>query len=507
MRIHNELPDKETLTSEKRLAKNTLWNIAGRTLSLIVSVVAIPFLIRGLGVERFGVLTLIWVVVGYCSLFDLGLGRALTMLVAEKLGSKRIEEIPVVVWTALTLMTIFAVFAALVVIILSPWLINTFLKIPQQLRQETLASFRWLAFSIPLVITTTALRGFIEAWQRFDLINLIRLPMSMITILGPLAVVPFSASLVPITIVLLVGRALAWIIHCFICLKLFPLLRSRISLDRELARQLFSFGGWMTISNLIAPLMIYLDRFIIGGLVSLASVAYYVTPYEIATKVFIIPMAMVTVLFPAFSATILLDNGKASRLFLRSINCNLFALFPIIFLLIVFSEDILRIWVGREFATNSATVLQLLGLGVFINSFSTFSFALVQGGGRPDLTAKLCLAELPFYLICVWYLTKHWGIQGSAAAWLLRATADMLILLLMSRWFVPIKAEDMRRILVSMGIAMVTFTLSMVMHDMLFKVILTFVVLPFFALSSWFFMLTQEDRLFFLRRKRINADA
>src|SRR5260370_40800032 len=75
------------LTSGRLLARNTVWNLLGSGAPMIVAVVCIPILIRGLGKERFGVLTLAWALIGYASLFDLGLGRALTQLVARKLGA------------------------------------------------------------------------------------------------------------------------------------------------------------------------------------------------------------------------------------------------------------------------------------------------------------------------------------------------------------------------------------------------------------------------------------
>ena len=75
------------LTSGRLLARNTLWNLAGQILPMVVGIITIPVIIRVMGVDRFGVLSLAWVVVGYFSLFDLGIGRALTKLVAEKLGT------------------------------------------------------------------------------------------------------------------------------------------------------------------------------------------------------------------------------------------------------------------------------------------------------------------------------------------------------------------------------------------------------------------------------------
>ena len=61
---------------------------------MLLAIVAIPMVIEGMGLARFGVLTIAWMVVGYFSLVDFGLGRALTKLVAEKLGSGQGNEIP-----------------------------------------------------------------------------------------------------------------------------------------------------------------------------------------------------------------------------------------------------------------------------------------------------------------------------------------------------------------------------------------------------------------------------
>ena len=52
------------------------------------------------------------------------------------------------------------------------------------------------------------------------------------------------------------------------------------------------------------------------------------------------------------------------------------------------------------------------------------AFAVVQGAGRPDLTAKFHLVELPIYLIALTVLVRHYGIEGAAIAWTLRVALD-----------------------------------------------------------------------------------
>lgn len=184
----NEPLAPHKLTSGKLLAKNTLWNLVGQGVPVIAAVFAIPLLIKGLGIERFGVLTLAWMVIGYFSLFDFGIGRALTKVVAEKLGGGQAEDIPAIAWTALSLMLLLGVVGAIVVALLSPWLVHSVLKIPVELQQETLNTFYLLALSIPIVISTAGLRGILEAYQRFGLVNAIRVPMGLFMFIGPLMV-------------------------------------------------------------------------------------------------------------------------------------------------------------------------------------------------------------------------------------------------------------------------------------------------------------------------------
>ena len=52
---------------------------------------------KGIGVEAFGILTLIWSLIGYFSLFDFWLGRALTQRVAASLASEDIRAVPHIV--------------------------------------------------------------------------------------------------------------------------------------------------------------------------------------------------------------------------------------------------------------------------------------------------------------------------------------------------------------------------------------------------------------------------
>jgi O-antigen/teichoic acid export membrane protein len=485
---------KLKLTSGRLLARNTIWNLLGSGAPLLFAVISIPILVRELGKDRFGVLALGWAVIGYAGLFDIGLGRALTQLVAKKLGAGEQDEIPRLVWTSLLLMFALGVMGAIVSVSISPWLVDRILKVPAELRAETVHAFYLLALSIPIVILTAGLRGLLEAHQRFDLITYLRIPTGIFTFAGPLLVLPFSHRLEPVVAVLAAGRLLGCAAHFWSCLKVAPELCQKISWHGPSARPLLRFGGWMTVTNLVGPMMISMDRFLIGAMLSVVAVTYYATPFEVVTKLLLLPAAVVGVMFPAFSASFARDQSRAALLYGRSIKYVFLALFPVVLLLIALAQSGLNLWLGADFSQHSTRVVQWLALGVLGNGLALVPFAFVQGVGRPDLTAKLHLAELPPYLIILFLLIRSYGIEGAAIAWSVRTIADAVGLFVIAKRFLPANEPlswNTKRLL---AIALGTLLLAALPSALILKAAFLLVAIVAFVVVTWFKILTPEER-------------
>ena len=477
--------DVSKLTSGSLLARNTVWNLAGQAAPMAVALFAVPMLIRHIGTDRFGVLTIAWMVVGYFSLFDLGLGRAMTNLVAQSLGGNRLDELPAIVWTANGVMAIMGIAGGIVLAAVSPVLTHSLLKIPPALQGETLHSLFLLSISVPMVISTAGFRGILEAQQKFGLLNVVKIPMGVATFLAPVAVLPFTNSLTALIGALVVARALFLAVCIGLALRELPALRHRFAFSRALLRPLFVFGGWMTVSNVVSPLMMYVDRFLIGSLLTIAAVAYYATPYEVATKLLIVPGALVGVMFPAFSAALAADRPRAGMLYRRSARYVALFLFPASFVLIVFGRDILQLWLGSEFAQHSTRVLQILSLGVLANGLALIPFALIQGTGRADITGKLHLMELPFYLAAVWYLTVHYGIVGTAVAWLARVVADCVLLFVLADNVMRTRSRILWPVCACIGVGAAVLALVPFLGGLLLRLPFALGVGVCFALVAW----------------------
>ncbi|MBT8146889.1 MAG: flippase [Gammaproteobacteria bacterium] len=416
----------------RRITRNIAWNFVGTSMPLVLALVTIPQLIAVLGTARFGVLTLVWMVVGYFSVFDMGLGRSLTKLVAERIDSDKQNEIPFLVWAALGMMIALGILGTIIVALLSPWFVTSVLNIPSELTTETAAAFLFLSLSIPIVISSNALRGILEAYQEFGLVNIVRIPLGAITFLGPLAVSFYTNSLAVIAVVLVLARLASWTTYLLLCLVKYPLIRQFGSYRRDLFVSLLSFGGWMTVSNLVGPLLLYLGRFFIAAMISAEAVAYFVTPYEVVSKLLIIPAVLVSVLFPEISRLGRDNSPRIRQLYqtsMRGLGLVMAVLCVLVFLL---AETGLTLWIDAGFAVNSYRVAQILAVGVFINAFGHVAQVVLQGSGRPDITAKVHIAELIAYIPYLSYLISTYGIEGAAYAWSIRVLISTCVLMLLA---------------------------------------------------------------------------
>lgn len=413
----------------------TLWNIVGQALPLAVGIFTIPVLVRTLGEDRFGFLTLAWAIVGYFSIFDLGLGRALTQLIASRLRTDAEPEIRSVVALGSRMLLVLAVVGGVTFALITPWLASTALSTPPDLIQEATVSLYLLALGVPIVVVSSGSGGIISAFRRLDILNMWRIPLGIGNYIGPLIIVQFHNGLVAVVASVLVLRVVQWIGLEYSARRLLRSLGPQRPVDRRTVMgELLGYGGWITVSNFVGPIMVYFDRFLIGGQVSLAAVAYYTTPYMVVTKLWVLSGSLAGAAYPKFAESA--PTTVHSKLLMDGSRWVLLVLVPPTLFFIAFAEELLTLWLGAEFAANSAVVTQLLAVGTLANAIAQMPFAFVQGRAKPKWTALMHVVELPVYLAGLWFGLKWFGLTGAALAWAIRNVLDCLILFGMASFLI-----------------------------------------------------------------------
>jgi O-antigen/teichoic acid export membrane protein len=487
-----------TTFSDRTLLSNTFYNSLGKVLPLAVGVITIPLLIHKMGTERFGTLNLFWVFIGYFGIFELGLGRATTKFTADYMARNQQDDLPHLIWTSICLLFLLGLVASTVALFLVPFITQRVLNISPPLMVETQKAFSVACLSLPFVFSTSGIQGVLEAQQRFALINTIRVPASIANFLAPLPIFLFTASLYPIVTMTVFLRVLVWMALLYYCLKSLPgLSRPRFpTLGRT--RQLLSFGGWLTVTNLVGPIMSYFDRFFIGAFLTMEAVAYYATPFDLVNRLGIIPGSLMPVLFPAFSTYSADRRDELASLHNRAVKYLFLILAPLAACLLVLAHPFLSLWLGAEFAAVSSPILQLLALGVLVNSLAFVPYSALQAIGRPDLTAKLHFLELPFYLASIWLLIKTLGLVGVALAWVLRVVIDAGLLFWLAHRILPLKRLEFHNLkpglIICAVVACAGLCGALAASNLIQRIILLSAILASFAIMAWGYILDDKEK-------------
>lgn len=406
------------------LRRNVSLNLVGYGLPLVAALVAVPVLLGELGPDRFGVVALAWTLVAVVGVFDLGFGRAMTQALAARIGRRDVDQNGALIGTAAAITTIFGAVLAGSLVLVAPVIVFRVLEVPEWLRGEALDALRVLAFAVPAVLLGNCLRGVVEARQRFGALAALRACVGVALLLGPVVALHVSPTLVPVMWTFVAARWLALVAIVVLARRADT---SKWNFDVQEAVSLARFGGWMTVSTVMASLMLYADRFAVGSLVSLAAVAYYVAPFEVINRLSVVPVAIMGVLFPAFSQLAASRSSELVKVYRRTLWTIGSLLTPPVLVIVVFSRPLLSLWLGPEVAGESAAVASILAVGILVHSLAQPSFQLLQAAGRPAVPALFQLIEAPIYVVYLVALTLCCGIAGTATAWLVRVTISLVV--------------------------------------------------------------------------------
>jgi O-antigen/teichoic acid export membrane protein len=483
------------LLARSSIARSSLWNLAGLGVPLAAAVIAVPFIIRGLGIERFGILALAWAIMGAAAMLDLGVGRALTQLVAKRRAALETAELDSLVVTATAFLAALAIAGAALLAAAAAWLANDVFRVDPMFTGEARDAIALLAAGLPFVLCGAALQGVLEGHLRFDLSNLVRIPLSALNYLVPLAILPLTADLVWIVAGIVCARILGFLVYAALVRHVMDARGRRASIRPLLLRPVLALGGWMAASTVVAALIVYLDRFAIGALLTMTALAFYVTPFEIVSRLSIIPGAVGGALLPAFASVTRAAPEQMANYFTRGVRYVVLPVFPAAMLVVLFAHEGLTLWIGEEFAAGSARIAQILAVGLFVNSLAMIPLIFLYGVGRADMVAKLHFLELPAYAIVLWQLVPLWGADGAALAWTLRALIDAVMLFGISRRLYPTQDFRYARIAIAMLTGVGALAFGCFIASTAGRFAYGVLTLGIFAAYGWMRLLTVQERL------------
>ncbi len=411
------------------VGRNSLYNLAGSIVPLILALVTVPLYIKLVGVERYGALAIAWLILGYFGFFDMGLGRATAQRIAT-LTDASDQERSNVFWTAMVVNLGMGVAGGLLLYAAGHYFFANYFEVSDALRAELIGSLPILAAAVPVATATGVASGALQGREMFLQVNMNTVAGTTLFQLFPLAVAwQVGPTLATLIMAAVVARIIGFLLFA-LSVKRRVLKDAKMLFDKAQAKALFSFGGWVTITSIVSPLLVVVDRFVIGATISAVAVAIFTISFEIVQRVSLLPRSISMALFPRMAA---MDKEASHKLLERMMRIMTLVVTPPVLFGIFAMRPFLELWVGEDLARQSAPIGMVLFVGYWINGYAIIPYARLQALGRPDLVTKALVAQLPFYLVAMYLALQSFGLIGAAIVFSIRTFVDYFILIYLSQ--------------------------------------------------------------------------
>ncbi len=441
----------------KRLRNSFAINVAGAVIPLVVALVTVPMYVAHIGEARYGVMSIVWVLLGYFGFLDLGLSRAASNSLAKISPSEHAERSSVLV-TSIVLNLCMAVIGTVILIFASGYLLQSVLSVPDNIKPEIASAIPWIACLLPLALVQGVGIGAIESRENFLTANILQV---FGTTFGQVVPVLFAVFVSPSLSVVIpaaaLSRGFSVLLVLFVVYHTEKPLRLR-DFDRQKARSLLGYGGWITVSSVVTPFLNTLDQVVIGRVLGVSSVTYYSVPMNLVMRSQLITNALARTLFPRLSSS---SRADATLVAERSMIVSAILYAGFCSTGIIFLRPFLTLWINPGFSDMAGGLGVILLVGAWVNALTFAPYALLQGQGRPDLTAKLHLAQALPYFALLYVLTHQFGLLGAAAAFAIRSVFDFVILVLIS----PMQRSCLAKLLPTFALLLASCAAEYLLRD------------------------------------------
>lgn len=412
------------------LLRNSLWNLSGSAVPALVALATVPFLIGGLGLEGFGIVTLISSVVGYFGVLDINLSAGSIRYLAHYHAQNDRQRFSETFWFGFIFYTALGLTGCVLLFAFAPSLLALFFKSSETPSSLTLQALQLAGLGFLLSQWQNYLMIVPQALQRYDraaqgeaffgvLVNIVSAGVAVAG--GGIASVIGAR----IAVSALHGLWLVWLI-------------SRLGLTlvpawprRSVASDLTRFSAYAYLSRLASLLHQHADKLIIGALAGPVALTFYAVPSQLASRILGLTSRLSSVIYPRVSALSALgESTQLRRMYLDVTRLLSYINLAVLGIIALTGEEFLRRWVGPEFVASSYPVLLLVTLGLLVDSLTHIPSMVNDGLGHPRVTGGFALMRGLLGVPLVFMGTQTGGILGAAVGHLFASfvmTAAFLI--------------------------------------------------------------------------------
>jgi O-antigen/teichoic acid export membrane protein len=404
-------PDR-TLT--RKVVVNTAFNIMGKAWGIAIALFLTPYMVRHIGVERYGVWALASVVTSYFGLLDFGIGSSYVKYITEFYTKKDFERINKVVNSGFIFYLAFTAIALILAyFILQPILL--LLKIPQALDTEVIFVFWVGLFTFCVSNAASSFVAVQSGLQRMDLYNKVSIAVSIPNVLGTILAIENGYGLRGLIVVNAITMMLAAIANTVIAFKLLPELElSPRHFSGETFKTLFGYGSKLQIARVASSISMQIDKILLSHYLALGLVTFFQLASSIIEQAKSVPLLFLSALIPAFSE---LDAQRAREKivdnYIRGTKYITLIAMPLFVFLMVSASQSMLVWMGPGYE-KAALIIRILAVGWGLAVISGVRSVVLQAIAKPDIEMRAGLIAAVFNIPLSIIFIKKYGFPGVA---------------------------------------------------------------------------------------------
>jgi len=414
---------------------------------MLLGLSVVPFLVRLLGSEAYGIRGLSMMLIGYVAVLDLGLNGAIIKLLAEYTAAEDAVAAEKLLRTTLMSHSVLGLIGGACIWGLAPWLSDTIFKVAVDLQAETVWSFRLTGVGFFLSMFVGWGSAIAAGLQRFGIVNGVFILLATLVSVGGLLAALLGFGLVGVVTANVAANGVVAGLCFLIARRLLPNIRLSPSLDWHMFKRATSFGVHMIVSRVFGALYSQMDRLLIALRLGASSVAYYIVGYQVASLIQQLSGRMMQIIFPMSSELAAArDRERLKHLFLRAMSlCNVVGAglaVPVIAL----ANPLLSHWMTPDFARNGADALRLLAVAFYLMGLTVVPNFVLPGVGFPRAVSIGAVVTGTTSTLFYFMFIQVWGISGVAGGAILSMVLTNIYFLVQSRRWVGVSLFEIGRV-------------------------------------------------------------
>ena len=409
--------------------RNLLAGLASSIWSALIGLAVVPFYLKYLGIEAYGLIGFFVTTQALLQLLDMGMAPTINREVARCSASGNLQEAGKLLHTLAVVYWGMAGAIALLILVLAPWIAEYWLQSKQLSSQAISHAVMLMGLVVACRWPIGLYQGALIGAQRLTVSSGISIVMASIGSIGGVAVLALISPTIEAFFIwqACVGfvyaitiRAAAW--------RIIGKTKQN-SFDIDKLKSVWRFTAGMSAIGLTALVFTQLDKVILSKMLGLEEFGHYMLATVVVSGLFVLVGPLFNVMYPRFSALVVTgDTKKIIDLYRLGTRTLAALLFPIAMVLAVFSEDLMLVWTGNpSLASSVAPIISILVIGSALNGVMYFPYALQLAYGMTWIPLMINVVLMCFLVPLLIYLAQAYGAMGGAMAWLMAEVTYVIV--------------------------------------------------------------------------------